>query len=138
MKHTNRDIVHFIQLVNERADDRDVNSEIPELLQTHIVLDDRYHVPSYAVDVGVYWKMRVGVDMGGENWLLVVFVGNVFLQERRPLRFLNLKAPTSIGALALSLALAVTSVSIVMGHLDRGRIDVGVGFLVREAYEGEC
>jgi len=109
-------------LVNKRADNRDVNAEISELLQTHVVLDDRYHISADAVDVGIDREMRVSVDGARENWLLIVLVLDTFLQQRRPLGFPKVKASTGKGALAL--ILPVSCVSIVMGHPDGERVGV--------------
>lgn len=79
-RHTNRDIIHLIQLIYKRADDRDVNAKIPQLLQAHVVLHNRYHIPPNTVDVCIHRQMRVCVDGAREDWLFLDLVTDVLSQ----------------------------------------------------------
>jgi len=82
---TDRDIVHLIELVDQRPHDRDVDAHIAQLLEGEVVLHDGDDVSPYAVDVGIDGQVRVRVASAREQRLaLGLMVESPSSRKQRP------------------------------------------------------
>lgn len=103
---TDGDIIELIQLIDKRADDGQVDAQIPQLLQGHVVLDDGDDVPPDAVYVCVDGQVGVGVNGAREDRLRVDLVADMSSQQRPALWFQEVKVSARGGAAALRLTWA--------------------------------
>lgn len=81
--HTNREVVEFIELVNKRPHNGDVDSHIAQLLQTQVVFHYTGNIAPYTVYRCVDGQVAVGVGDAAVYALVVAVVG-VHSAEKRP------------------------------------------------------
>lgn len=91
-----------------------IYSQIPQLLQAHIVLNDGNDVPPDTMDVGINRQVRVGIRHTGEDWLevelMVMALVTILLEQGHSLGLLDMEVSAAPGGgLAWNLATILTS-----------------------------
>lgn len=76
-------VLEFVEFVDQRTNDGDIDSHVGELLKGEVVLDYTDDVASYAMDVGVDGEMAVRIGATAVDWVAVFAMVRVESAEER-------------------------------------------------------